>query len=224
MKSATVRAMSRIADLDRAGLSAALAEDLVTDSVTEFVPGPGIHRLAIRFDPAALREALRVVTGRAGYGGQVDDGFGVIPVTRRPGTSGTAPEDLCGRFWLRADDRYEEEALDIEVDESAYTELVPAVADTYFAEVHARLAEFAPIGRVRILSKATYNANSWHRDPEPRIHVPIVTNPGSLMVVNHHVTHLPADGSAYFTDTRGYHTAINGGLAPRVHLVAALAI
>ena len=46
--------------------------------------------------------------------------------------------------------------------------------------------------------------------------------PGVLFVVNHHVTHLPADGSVYFTDTRGYHTALNGG-DTRVHIVAALA-
>jgi hypothetical protein len=26
----------------------------------------------------------------------------------------------------------------------------------------------------------------------------------------------------YFTDTRGYHTALNGGLMERVHLVAAV--
>ena len=32
-----------------------------------------------------------------------------------------------------------------------------------------------------------------------------------------------ADGSAYFTDTRGYHTALNGGVESRTHLVATLA-
>jgi len=50
-----------------------------------------------------------------------------------------------------------------------------------------------------------------------------VTNPGSLFIVNHHCTHLPADGSVYFTDTRGYHTALNGGPDPWVHIVAAIA-
>ena len=76
---------------------------------------------------------------------------------------------------------------------------------------------------MRLLSKGLFNGNSWHRDPEPRLHIPIVTNPGSLFVVNHHVTHLPADGSVYFTDTRGYHTALNGGETRRVHIVATLA-
>jgi hypothetical protein len=37
------------------------------------------------------------------------------------------------------------------------------------------------------------------------------------------VTHLPADGSVYFTDTRGYHTALNGGEQRRIHIVAAVA-
>ena len=78
------------------------------------------------------------------------------------------------------------------------------------------------LGRVRILSKGLYNCNSWHRDPEPRLHIPVITNPGSLFVVNNHCTHLPADGSVYFTDTRNYHTALNGGLYHRVHIVAAL--
>ena len=90
-------------------------------------------------------------------------------------------------------------------------------------DVHRELSLRSPIGRMRVQSKGLYNCNSWHRDPEPRLHIPIVTNPGSLFVLNHHVTHLPADGSVYFTDTRGYHTALNGGETRRVHIVAALA-
>ena len=75
---------------------------------------------------------------------------------------------------------------------------------------------------MRVLLKAPFNCNSCHRDPEPRLHIPVTPNPGALFVVNDHVTHLPADGSVYFTDTRGYHTALNGGDQSRIHLVAAL--
>ena len=107
--------------------------------------------------------------------------------------------------------------------EEQFSELNPALAGTYFETVYRELKSRFPIGRMRILSKPQYNCNSWHRDPEPRLHIPLVSNPGSLFVVNHHVTHLPADGSVYFTDTRGYHTAFNGGDQHRVHLVAALA-
>ena len=123
---------------------------------------------------------------------------------------------------MRKDERYVEEACEEYVDESAFSEFDQRFADTYFEEVHQTLSERFPVGRMRILSKDTYNCNSWHRDPEPRLHIPIISNPGSLFIVNHHVTHLPADGSVYFTDTRGYHTAINGGMERRVHLVAAL--
>lgn len=208
--------------IDRLQIRELLEQDLVTDSVATFVEGPGVHRLDVRFDPAELRTALEEVVARTTYGGQTADGFGVIPITRRPGTDGRSTTDLSGRYWLRPDDTYEEIAEEELVDEGAYTELTPEAADTYFAHVHAELSARVRIGRVRVLAKGTYNCNSWHRDPEPRIHVPIITNPGSLMIVNHHVTHLPADGSAYFTDTRGYHMGVNGGLAARVHLVAAV--
>lgn len=130
--------------------------------------------------------------------------------------------DLSGRYWLRPDNSYAEVAREESVDEAAFTELVPEFKGTYFETIHQALCERFSIGRMCILSKGIYNCNSWHRDPEPRLHIPIITNPGSLFVVNHHVTHLPADGSVYFTDTRGYHTALNGGEQRRVHIVAAL--
>jgi hypothetical protein len=120
------------------------------------------------------------------------------------------------------DDSYQKVAREEAVDEFAFTEFVPDFADLYFREVWETLTSIAPIGRMRVLLKGLYNCNSWHRDPEPRLHIPIIPNPGSLIVVNHHVTHLPADGSVYFTDTRGYHTALNGGESQRVHIVAAL--
>ena len=109
------------------------------------------------------------------------------------------------------------------VDEASFGEFDPLFADTYFDQVHAALSARFTVGRMRVLSKGLYNCNSWHRDPEPRIHIPIISNPGALFVVNHHITHLPADGSVYFTDTRGYHTALNGGEQRRIHIVAAVA-
>ena len=36
---------------------------------------------------------------------------------------------------------------------------------------------------------------SWHRDREPRLHVPIITNPGCKMVIEDIAKHMPADGS-----------------------------
>jgi len=210
-------------DYDRQQLQHWLKHSPDTEVVKDFVPGPGIQKLSLKFDIDRLQSALDQVTSMAEFGGSnLEDGFGAIALNRRPGVTQPTPNDLSGRYWLRPDNRYIEEPMEELVDESAFTELDPKFADTYFSEVLSSLTERFPIGRARLLSKGLYNCNSWHRDPEPRIHIPIVSNPGSLFVVNNHCTHLPADGSVYFTDTRGYHTALNGGLYQRVHLVAAI--
>ena len=207
---------------DRARLSSWLAEHPDTESVAKFKPGPGIQRLALKLDIAKLREALDISLQRTDFKGDLSAGFGAFSLTRRPGVEVETANDLSGRFYTRVDESYQEIAREELVDEFAFSEFVPLFADTYFKHVHQALTEISPIGRMRVLSKGLYNCNSWHRDPEPRLHIPIISNPGSLFVVNHHVTHLPADGSVYFTDTRGYHTALNGGESHRVHIVAAL--
>jgi len=214
-----------VAPDDRRAVEQWMATSPDTQSVAGFVPGPGIQRLSVRFEIERLREALEECLERADFlgGDWKRHGFAALPLTRRPGAVEVDDNDLSGRYWLRRDERYVEEPFEDFVDEAAFTEFDPAFAGTYFETVHYELTRRFPIGRMRVLSKDVYNCNSWHRDPEPRLHIPIVTNPGSLFVVNHHVTHLPADGSVYFTDTRSYHTALNGGLTPRVHIVAALA-
>ncbi|MGB0517946.1 MAG: hypothetical protein ACPGMZ_05205, partial [Candidatus Puniceispirillaceae bacterium] len=152
-------------------------------SVAEFVPGPGIERLSLSFDIEALREALAECLRRSDFmGGMQDEGFAALPLTQRPGQTEWTENDLSGRYWLRGDDRYVEEAREDLVPEKAFSEFNPDFADTYFEEVHRQLADRFPIGRMRVLSKGLYNCNSWHRDPEPRLHIPIVTNPGSLFV------------------------------------------
>jgi len=208
-------------EADQKSMAEWMADDLITDSVAGFVEGPGIKKLALKFDIGELRAALEQALARTEFVGDIDAGFGVIPLTRRPGTTGASDNDLSGLYWMR-DEQYVEGPMEEVVDEAAFSELIPAFADSYFAHVHEELKRRMPIGRMRVLWKGLYNCNSWHRDPEPRIHVPIISNPGSLFVVNHHVTHLPADGSVYFADTRGYHMAMNGGLTNRVHIVAAI--
>lgn len=193
-----------------------------TESVAQFKSGPGIEKLPIRFEIEKLREALNQALKVTQFKGAVEDGFGAFSLTRRPGVEVETANDLSGLFHTRVDDSYQEVAREERVDEFAFTEFVPRFDDTYFKHVWETLKELAPIGRMRVLSKGLYNCNSWHRDPEPRLHIPVISNPGALFVVNHHVTHLPADGSVYFTDTRGYHTALNGGESHRVHIVAAL--
>ena len=213
-----------IIDNDVRAVQAAMTERPETESVKDFIAGPGISRLDLKFDINKLREALDECLTREDFqGGMQDQGFAALALTQRPGQTQWTENDLSGRYWLRADDRYVEEPREDLVPEIQFSEFNPKFAGTYFEEVHRELLKRFPIGRMRVLSKGLYNCNSWHRDPEPRLHIPVTTNPGSLFIVNHHVTHLPADGSVYFTDTRGYHTALNGGECARVHIVAALA-
>jgi len=193
-----------------------------TTSVAGFVPGPGIDKLKLSFDITELRKALAQALSKTEFKGDISAGFGAFSLTRRPGVEVETANDLSGLFFTRVDDTYQEVRREDVVDEFKFTELVPMFKGTYFEHVHTELTKRFPIGRMRVLSKGLYNCNSWHRDPEPRLHIPIITNPGSLFLVNHHATHLPADGSVYFTDTRGYHTALNGGETNRVHIVAAL--
>lgn len=194
-----------------------------TESVANFVPGPGIQKLNLKFDIGKLRDAFKTCSER--ISSKINDqGFGAYSLTRRPGVELETPNDLSGLFHTRVDDTYKEVTREEAVNEFAFTEFQPLFEDTYFKTVHDELTKRFPIGRMRVLSKGLYNCNSWHRDPEPRLHIPVISNPGSLFIVNHHVTHLPADGSVYFTDTRGYHTALNGGESHRVHIVAALPI
>lgn len=192
-----------------------------TRRVAQFIPGPGFLRLPIRFDIEKLREAVTDVVKSSSYDGQ---GLYAIPLTRRPAdpSSATGQNNLSGLYWIRPDESYEEFQREGIVEERKFREFIPKYAHTYLKEVYDELCRHMMIGRMRLLKKKPFDANSWHRDPEARIHIPIFTNPGSIMMINNHCTHMPADGYVYFTDTRGYHMAVNGGERDRVHLVATL--
>ena len=209
-------------ETDTQQMSEIIQNHIDINSVALFQGNEHIIKLDLKFDLDKMRQSLEEITAKSGFGG-IGSGFYVLPMTCRKNSTLESDNDLSGRFYTRVDDSYEEVPRDDIVDESEFTELVDAFKGTYIEKIHKELMARYPIGRIRILKKDIYNCNSWHRDPEPRLHIPIYTNPGSLFIVNHHCTHLPADGSVYFTDTRGYHTAFNGGETPRVHLVAALA-
>ena len=110
----------------------------------------------------------------------------------------------------------------MDIDESKYTKLVPEFENTYFAEVYKILKQKFKIGRIRILLKEPRSTLSWHRDPEPRLHIPIITNPGCMMVIENIAKHLPADGSVTITNNTKYHNFFNGGEQERIHLVACM--
>ena len=121
---------------------------------------------------------------------------------------------------LIADETGKEVSRDVEIDESKYTQLIPEFENTYFAEVYKVLSKRFKLGRVRLLLKEPRSTLSWHKDPECRLHVPIITNKGCSMVIENVAKHLPADGKVWITNNTKYHNFFNGGEQARIHLVA----
>ena len=178
----------------------------------------------IKFDIKKLQTALNEVLKIKNYGSPKGiTNFAAICLNQIPGK----PESIEGSntrgvYWTKPDATGKEVSRDVNLDESMYTEFIKDFEHTYFNEVYKKLNSKFKLGRVRILLKEPRTTLSWHRDPEPRLHIPIITNPGCLMVIENTAKHLPADGSVYITNNVKYHNAFNGGEENRIHLVACL--
>ena len=178
----------------------------------------------LKFDIKKLQTALKQVLSKKSY----DDAAGTkyiagIALNQIPGDPNSIKgENIKGIYWTKPDSSGVESVRAKKVDESAYTEFVKDLEDTYFKEVYDILSKKFKLGRVRILLKEPRSTLSWHRDPEPRLHIPIITNPGCIMVIEEIAKHLPADGSAWITNNMKYHNFFNGGEEDRIHLVACL--
>jgi len=176
----------------------------------------------IKFDINELQKAYHEILKIKNF--ETPEGitnFGAISLTQIPGD----PESIKGHnargvFWTKPDSQGKEVIRDKIVDEVAYSEFIEDYKNTYFKEVFETLSSKYTLGRVRILLKEPRTTLSWHRDPEPRLHIPIITNPGCHMVIDHVCKHLPADGSVWITNNTKYHNAFNGGEENRIHLVA----
>ena len=178
----------------------------------------------LKFDILKLREALKQVLSRKEY----DDAAGTkyiagISLNQIPEDPDSIKgENVKGIYWTKPDSSGKEAKRAKRIDETKYTEFVKDLEDTYFKEVYDILSKKFKLGRVRILLKEPRSTLSWHRDPEPRLHIPIITNPGCIMVIEEVAKHLPADGFAWLTNNTKYHNFFNGGEEDRVHLVACL--
>ena len=176
----------------------------------------------ISFDISELRNACDEVLKIKGFDTTLGiPHFAGISLNQIPGdpTSITG-NNIRGVFWTKPDSSGKEVVRDSMIDESKYTEFVEDYNNTYFKEVYDKLSNKFKLGRVRLLLKEPRSTLSWHRDPEPRLHIPIYTNPGAIMVIDHVAKHMPADGSVWVTNNTKYHNAFNGGEENRVHLVA----
>jgi hypothetical protein len=60
---------------------------------------------------------------------------------------------------------------------------------------------------------------NWHIDSmKTCLHIPLLTNEGCKFVYEDRVFSMPADGSVYMVNNGIYHTFINAGITPRLHI------
>ena len=175
----------------------------------------------IKFNIKKLRAELDRVLKEKKFDTLGITNFAAIPINRVPGDADSIKgHNVRGEYWTFPDETGKEVKRDKSIDESKYTEIVPEFKNTYFEEVYNLLKKKFKLGRVRILLKEPRSTLSWHRDPEPRLHIPIITNPGCKMVIEDVAKHMPADGSVIITNNTKYHNFFNGGEKDRILLVA----
>ena len=175
----------------------------------------------LKFDISKLRSDLDSILENKKFNSPGVTHFGAISLNQIPNDENSIKgNNIRGKYWTIADETGKEVSRDIDIDESKYTQLVPEFNNTYFSEVYEVLSKRFKLGRVRLLLKEPRSTLSWHKDPECRLHIPIVTNAGCSMVIENVAKHLPADGSVWITNNTKYHNFFNGGEQARVHLVA----
>ena len=180
------------------------------------------QKLDIKFDIEKLQTAYKEVIKIKNFETPEEiTNFGAISLTQIPGD----PDSIKGHkargvFWTKPDSSGKEVSRDVGIEEEKYSEFIEDYKDTYFKEVYDALSRKYKLGRVRVLLKQPRSTLSWHRDPEPRLHIPIITNPGCIMVIDNVAKHMPADGHAWITNNTKYHNFFNGGEEDRIHIVA----
>tara|TARA_B100001057_G_scaffold332959_1_gene333461 strand:+ start:1792 stop:2388 length:597 start_codon:yes stop_codon:yes gene_type:complete len=175
----------------------------------------------LNFDIKKLRKDLEKILNEKKFNSPGVTHFGAIAINQIPNDENSIKgNNIRGKYWTIADDTGKEVSRDIDIDESAYTQLVPEFEKTYFEEVYKTLNKKFKLGRVRLLLKEPRSTLSWHKDPECRLHIPIITNKGCSMVIENVAKHLPADGKVWITNNTKFHNFFNGGEQARIHLVA----
>jgi len=191
---------------------------MATTNFEDFYQVPNLN-----FDISRLRNDLDQILKNKRFNSPGVTHFGAIPLNQIPNDkSSIEGNNIRGKYWTIADETGKEVSRDVEIDESRYTQLVPEFEKTYFKEVYAELSKRFKLGRVRLLLKEPRSTLSWHKDPEPRLHIPIITNPGCKMVIEDVAKHMPADGKVWITNNTRYHNFFNGGEQNRIHIVACM--
>lgn len=88
-----------------------------------------------------------------------------------------------------------------------------------FQVIYLLLTAKYNLGRLRLMNMPPKTCLSWHKDTSRRLHYPIITQDGCMMIIDDEVLHLEKN-KWYMTDTTKNHTAVNASLKSRLHLVA----
>jgi hypothetical protein len=107
---------------------------------------------------------------------------------------------------------------DVMVHEHEFVVLCNQFKNTIFEDIYNTVSKKYHIGRVRLMKSESKTCLSWHTDPSCRLHYPIKTQEGCLMVIEDEVCHLKQD-NWYITSTKYKHTALNASKESRIHLV-----
>ena len=189
---------------------------MTTTNFEDFYQIPNLN-----FDISRLRDDLKKILKTKKFNSPGITHFGAISLNQIPNDrSSIEGNNIRGKYWTISDETGKEVSRDVDIDESKYTQLGPEFENTYFKYVYETLRKRFKLGRVRLLLKEPRSTLSWHKDPECRLHVPIITNKGCSMVIENVAKHLPADGKVWITNNTKYHNFFNGGEQARVHLVA----
>ena len=135
-----------------------------------------IQKQDINFDIDKLRNACNEVLKIKGFDTSLGiPHFAAISLNQIPGDPDSIKgSKVRGVYWTKPDSTGVEVSRDGKIDESKYTEFVKDFEHTYFKEVYEELSKKFKLGRVRLLLKEPRSTLSWHRDPEPRLHLSLI--------------------------------------------------
>jgi hypothetical protein len=102
--------------------------------------------------------------------------------------------------------------------ESDFKVLCTQFKNTLFEDIYNLVSNKYKIGRMRLMKLEPKTCLSWHRDADSRLHYPIKTQKGCLMIIEDEVLFLEKN-VWYMTNTKLSHTAINASTESRTHLV-----
>jgi len=107
-------------------------------------------------------------------------------------------------------------------DEGQWNQLHPKLVGTWWEDFFKSLP--MPVFRTRIMIMPPRVCYSLHRDANPRLHIAVKTDYQSrfIFIQPPEIIHIPSDSHIWMVDTREEHTAINGSLMDRIHIVMCL--